>query len=116
VIAGIWVAVSKSLTQALRWVYWWHSTEDHPDEITREDIQIALNRDFDPVRLNGREIQVLVVAWLSSAISQETVLHQMERGGLLPPGRSAEEEMALIKANPPPPARGVSLGSSGGGK
>ena len=117
VIAGIAVAVSKSLTQALRWVYWWHSTEEHPDEITRGDIQIALNRDFDLVRLNGREIQALVVAWLSSAISQETVLHQMERGGVLPPGRSAEEEMALIKANPPPPppAKGLSMGGGGGG-
>ena len=66
--------------------------------------------------LAGREIQALVLAWLSSAISQETVLHQMERGGVLPAGRTAEEEIALIRANPPPlPAKGLSFGSSGGG-
>ncbi len=117
VIAGISVAVSKSLNQALRWVYWWHSTEEHPDEVSGGDILIELNRDFDIVRLTGREIQALVTAWQSSAISLETVLHQMERGEVLPPGRSVAEEMALIKANPPTAAlKGASWGQSGGGE
>lgn len=102
VIAGLSIAVSKSLTQALRWVYWWHSTEDHPDQVSIEKVMIELNRDFDIVRLTGKEIQALVMAWQSMAISQESMLHQFERGDVLPPGRSPAEELALIKANPPP--------------
>ena len=118
VIAGISVAVSKSLNQALRWVYWWHSTEEHPDEVSGGDVLIELNRDFDIVHLTGKEIQALVVAWQSSAISLDTVLHQMERGSVLPPGRSAAEEMALIKASPPPtpPVSAAAWGQSGGGE
>jgi hypothetical protein len=102
VIAGLAVAVSKSLNQALHWVYWWHSIEYHPDQISSEEIMVEINRDFDVVRLTGKEIQALIMAWQSMAISQDTLLHQFERGDVLPPGRSPEEELALIKANPPP--------------
>jgi hypothetical protein len=72
--------------------------------VSTEAVLIELNRDFDIVRLTGKEIQALVMAWQSMAISQETLLHQFERGDVLPAGRSPEEEMALIKANPPPVA------------
>jgi hypothetical protein len=115
VIAGLAVAVSKSLNQALRWVYWWHSTEDHPDQISSDQIMIEVNRDFDLVRLTGKEIEALVSAWQAMAISQDTLLHQFERGDVLPPGRSPEEELALIKANPPPAAAAGSSGSVGQG-
>ena len=84
------------------WIYWWHSTGEHPDQVSSDHVMIELNRDFDIVRLTGKEIQALVMAWQSMAISQETMLHQFERGDVLPPGRSPEEELALIKANPPP--------------
>lgn len=104
VIAGLAVAVSKSLNQALHWVYWWHSIESHPDQVSSEQIMIEINRDFDVVRLTGKEIQALIMAWQAMAISQDTLLHQFERGDVLPPGRSPEEELALIKANPPPQA------------
>jgi hypothetical protein len=104
VIASLSVAVSKSLNQALQWVYWWHSTETHPNDVSADTLMIELNRDFDMVRLTGKEIQALVMAWQSMAISQDTMLHQFERGDVLPPGRSPDEELALIKANPPPTA------------
>jgi len=102
VVAGISLAVSKSLCSAMRWVYWWHSTEEHPDMISADHCFIELNRDFDVVRLSGKEIQALVLAWQAGAISHETMLHQFERGSVLPPGRSADEERALINANPAP--------------
>ena len=102
VIAGICGAVSKSLTDAMRWIYWWNSTEEHPDEVT--GCMVELNRDFDVVRLTGKEIQALVLAWQSSAISQDTLLHQFERGSVLPPGRDPDEERALILKYPPPVA------------
>jgi hypothetical protein len=63
IIAGISIAISKSLNHALRWLYWWHSTEEHPDQVSPEQVMIELNRDFDVVRLAGKEIQALVMAW-----------------------------------------------------
>ena len=79
---------------------------------------IELNRDFDIVHLTTKEIQALVVAWQSSAIRLDTVPHQMERGSVLPPGRSAAEEMALLKASqaPTPPVNAAASGQSGGGE
>ena len=70
--------------------------------ISADHCFIELNRDFDVVRLSGKEIQALVLAWQAGAISHETMLHQFERGSVLPPGRSADEERALINANPAP--------------
>jgi len=102
VIAGFAKAVSKSMNVALHWDYWWHSTEEHPDQISNKQIMVELNKDFDYIRMTGREIQALVFAWQSMAISQDTMLHQFERGDVLPPGRSPQEEPNLIKANPPP--------------
>jgi hypothetical protein len=102
VVAGISLAVSKSLCAAMRWVCWWHGNEVHPDMIAADHCFFELNRDFDVVRLSGKEIQALVLAWQAGAISHETMLHQFERGSVLPPGRSADEERALISQNPPP--------------
>jgi len=102
VIADLSIVVSKSLSRALHWIYWWHSTEEHPDQVSHENVLIQLNRDFDILRLTGKEIEALVMAWQSSAISQDTLLHQFDRGDILPAGRSPAEELALIKANPPP--------------
>ena len=34
VLNSIATSVSESLTQVLRWVYWWNSTEDVPDSVT----------------------------------------------------------------------------------
>src|SRR5215472_16651856 len=46
VLGSLACSVSESLTQVLRWVYWWNSTEDVPDSITSEDVLVQLNTDF----------------------------------------------------------------------
>jgi hypothetical protein len=112
VIAGLSIAVSKSLTQALRWLVWWNDAIAHPDEFSAEKVLVELNRDLTVLRLTGKEIQALVLAWQSSAISQDTLLHQFERGDILPAGRSPAEELALIKGNPPPTTSSTSTSTS----
>lgn len=38
--------MGASLTQIMRWAYWWNSTESMPDDITNEQVLIELNTDF----------------------------------------------------------------------
>ena len=38
IIASISSSVTASMNEVLRWVYWWHSTERAPDDITPEHL------------------------------------------------------------------------------
>ena len=86
----------------LRWVYWWHSTEATPQDVTAEHIGYELNSDLEASLLSASEIQALVAAWQSGAISRDTLLHNFRTGEILPPARTNEQEMELIRNEPPP--------------
>ncbi len=94
--------VGASLTQVMRWAYWWNSTEPMPDEITNEQVIIELNTDFSTKGLASQDIQAIVGAWQAGAISRDTMTELFRRGELLPEGRSMEEELALIAEGAPP--------------
>lgn len=103
ILADLSVSLSASLTDVLRWVYWWHSpAAAEPGDISEETICLKLNTDFETALLTGKEIEALVGAWQAGAISRDTMLFQWKQGELLPPGRTQEQELALIKADPPP--------------
>lgn len=105
ILANLAKAVSASLTDVLRWVYWWHSTVTvlHPSDVTEEQVVIELNTDFESAHLTGKEIEQLISAWLARGISHDTLLHSFKQGEILPPGRTVEQEMELIAKFPPPP-------------
>ena len=109
IIAGISASVTASLNEVLRWVYWWHSTEAAPGDVTAEHISYQLNSDFEASMLSATEIAALVGAWQSGAISRDTLLHNFRTGEILPPARTNEQELELIQKDPPPtsPAAGV---------
>src|SRR5512133_3945419 len=46
VLASLGMSVGMSLTQVMRWAYWWNSTETWPDDVTKEQVSIELNSDF----------------------------------------------------------------------
>src|SRR5258707_11065092 len=92
------------MNQVLRWVYWWHSTEAKPEDITAEHVNYELNTDFDSTLLSATEIQALVAAWQSGAISRDTLLHNLRVGEILPSARTNEQEVELIRKEPPPVA------------
>ncbi len=98
ILGNIAVNVSASLTQILRWAYWWNSTEESPDDVTKEAVSIELNTDFSNKGLSAQEIQSIVAAWEAGAISRETMLDLFRRGEVLPEGRTNEEEEKLIEA------------------
>ena len=103
IIAGISASITASMNDVLRWVYWWHSTEAMPEDVTAEHISYELNTDFEATLMSATEVQALVAAWQSGAISRDTLLHNFRTGEILPPARTNDQELELIRKEPPPP-------------
>jgi len=97
ILGGVAFSVSESLTQVLRWVYWWNSTEELPDDVSAEQVLMQLNTDFSTKGLASQDIQAVVAAWQAGAISQNTMHELFRRGEVLPEGRTNEEEARLIE-------------------
>ena len=98
------LSISSSLTQVLRWVYWWNSTEPIPDAIGPDLVLASLNTDFSITGMSALEITALVAAWQAGAISQATMLDLFRAGEVIAPGRTNEEEIKLLATQTPPPA------------
>ncbi len=102
VVGSISTSVTFSMNAVLRWVYWWHSTENKPEDISVEHLNYTLNTDFDSALLSAVKIQALVSAWQFGAISQDTLLHNLRTGEILPNARTNEQELELIRTEPSP--------------
>jgi hypothetical protein len=96
------LSVSASLTQVLRWVYWWNSTESIPDAIGPDLVLATLNTDFSITGMSALEITALVAAWQAGAISQATMLDLFRAGEVIAPGRTNDEEINLLATQKPP--------------
>src|SRR5712664_3299042 len=46
ILANVATSVSESLTQVMRWAYWWNSTEEIPELVTDGQVLLELNTDF----------------------------------------------------------------------
>jgi hypothetical protein len=101
IIGGIATSVTASMNDVLRWVYWWHSTEIAHEDVTAAQIRYDLNTDFESNTMTAGEIQALVSAWQNGAISRDTMLHNFRTGEILPPTRTNEQELELIKRDRP---------------
>jgi len=102
ILSNIATSVSESLSQVLRWAYWWNSTEEFPDDITAEQVTMELNTDFSMKGLSAQEIQSIVAAWQAGAISRDTMTDLFRRGEVLPEGRTNQEEVKLVGAQDSP--------------
>src|ERR1043166_2523273 len=100
ILGNIALSVSNSLSQVLRWAYWWNSTEDSPEDVGDEQVVFELNTDFSNKGLTSQDLQAIVAAWQAGAISRDTMTDLFRRGEVLPEGRSAEEEKALVERQP----------------
>jgi hypothetical protein len=97
VLMTLALSVSDSVSQVLRWIYWWNSTEASPETISEDLILLQLNTDFTARGLASDEITAVVAAWQAGAISRETMFDLFRRGEVLPPGRTDEEEARLAE-------------------
>lgn len=102
IISDIADSISIGLTNVLRIVFWWHNPVPTPEAVTNNQALIQLNTDYDVAKLSASDIVALVYAWQQSAMSRDTLHYRMERGEMLPPGRTLEEELAKIAQHPPP--------------
>jgi hypothetical protein len=96
ILSNIASSASESLTRVLRWVYWWHSTEELPDVISDNQALVRLNTDFSLKGLTSQELQAIVAAWQNGAISRDTMFELFRKGEILPDGRTNEEESSLL--------------------
>jgi hypothetical protein len=94
-------SISASLTQVLRWVYWWSSTEPIPDAIGPDLVLVTLNTDFSITGMSALEITALVAAWQAGAISQATMFDLFRAGEVIAPGRTNDEEIKLLALEKP---------------
>ena len=52
--------------------------------------------------MDAENVQASVAAWQMGAISRDTLLHNFRQGEILPPGRTNEQELELVRKEPPP--------------
>ena len=102
VLMTLALSVSDSVSQVLRWIYWWNSTEASPETISEDLVLLQLNTDFSAKGLGSDELTAIVAAWQAGAISRETMFDLFRRGEVLPPGRTDAEEARLASANGAP--------------
>jgi hypothetical protein len=95
VLMTLALSVSDSVSQVLRWIYWWNSTEESPETVSEDLVLLQLNTDFSSKGLSSEEITAIVAAWQAGAISRETMFDLFRRGEVLPAGRTDEEERRL---------------------
>jgi hypothetical protein len=95
----LWVqSWSMALTKAVQITAWWANATD---EVRDPNIFIALNGDFVSRKLGPQELTALVAAWQSSAISHDTLYHNLEKGEISVPGIEAEVERERIQLQAP---------------
>lgn len=67
-----------------------------------DELEFTLNRDFIQVDLEPNAQIALVKSWMDGAISFDSMFHKMKEGEIIPSTRTKEDELRLIKENPPP--------------
>ena len=80
ILANLATSVSESITQMLRWVYWWNSSEVSPDDVTDQQVVFELNTDYNPKGMTALELSAVVKSWQGGAISQDTMLELLRKG------------------------------------
>jgi len=104
-LASIAQAVSIGLSISLRFFCQFANAN-------AEDVKVVLNRDFFPAPIDSLKLTAIVAAWQNSAISYDTMFTNLQLGEVVDIDRTADEEQAMIKANPPPlPMAGTTPGS-----
>ena len=110
IIASIAGSVFASLSDVLRWVYWWHSAEAVPGDVPAESVSYKVNSDFEASLLSATEIQCW---WQPKAISRDTLLDNLRMGEIVPSERTNEQEVELIRSDTVAPLRSAGSKSLG---
>jgi len=88
---------SEGIENVLQMIARWSGAS----EAQIEAIKFDLNTDFASARMTPQELTSLMQAWQGGAMSQDTFLHNLKQGEILPDGRTIEEEKDLIAVEAP---------------
>lgn len=92
-LASIVKTASRGLTDVLQWCMWWYGVAQQPND---PSIAYELNTDFLNERLSSQELVSLFQVLQGGGISMQTWLYNLERGEVLPPGQTVEDEIDMI--------------------
>lgn len=98
VIASMAGTISSGFTVLLSWAAEWMG-------LPIDDISVELNKDYTNIEMSPQMLTALMAALQGGNISKNTWIYNLQRGELLPDGRTIEEELDLIDAFPPMPNR-----------
>ena len=59
---------------------------------------LTINTDFGVKGMSSQDLQAVVAAWQSGAISRDTMFELFRKGEILPDGRTNQDEEVLIRA------------------
>ena len=101
VLASMASTFDRAMTNVLRWHADWSGADTTA-------ITFAVNKDFFEARLTAQEAQALVGTWQAGGISFETLFWNLQAGEWIEPGRTIEQERALIAAGEENPGQAAS--------
>lgn len=87
---------SRGLTNCARWL--WTMNNGMVSEDSLNEIEIELNTEFIAVQPDSQLIDSMVRAMQAGTMRKETIVYQMERMGLLPPGTDYKQEVVDLEA------------------
>src|SRR6266481_8992622 len=67
-----------------------------PYGLSKAEVTVKLNTDFGMAGMSSQDLQAVVAAWQSGAISRDTMFELFRSGEILPDGRTNEDEKTLI--------------------
>jgi hypothetical protein len=85
----------EALTQILRWHCEWSGASD----AQVAEIELMLNKDFISTRMSAQDLTALMQARQAGEISQDTFLHNLKQGEILPDDTSIEDEKDNIEVD-----------------
>ena len=88
VLVGAVLSVQEGIAKALSVLAEWEGVSG--------DIVVELNTDFVDTKIEAGDLQALMHAWQSGAISHETFLHNMQKGEILADDVTIEDEKDRI--------------------
>jgi len=91
VLSNIANTSSLAFTKALKWLVWWSNYDE-------TDVQVKINDEFIEQRLSPQDLIALTNSWMMRAVSRDTLLYNIKRGGVMPEDRTIADEKALIDA------------------
>lgn len=98
ILGAVAIAVSSGLLEALRTFCRWAG-----ENVTADNVKFQINRDFMPFVLSPQALTALLSAVQAGKLSHEAFFELLQRGDMIDPETTFEDEQARIDANPPMP-------------